>query len=694
MPDDAITDTDAQRTRGNQNIAYIPTVDATQEFKIVTNFYDAQYGRTGGGVINVTTKSGTNHFHGTGYEFLRRYQLDANSIQNNANNRPRYGVDPITKENLGGHKLDQYGTQLTGPVWIPKVYNGKDKTFFSFGFENYIESTPSPRLTSVPSLANATAISPLCRSRSTTRSPRALNPDFNSSLPSSATNPQYIRNPFPENMIPSDRFNTVGKTSSTPTPRRTWAPPRAISNNFIASPNLSEDHFRNYIARVDHSFGQKERLFFRYAHNRRNQIDNGANGYTGLGKDAQDPLVRLNDNAVVDSTTVLTPACRARHSPGLHPLHPGRLSHNCQRLRRDLNRLPGQLLIARLNALPPRIDMDATYPSWGTRQPSQNTTNVISFEPSVSWMKGRNSFHFGADLRNFQPNAFGGSFLWSSGDFGFTPRVHAATARILRFHLRHRDGCAAARLSGQRHSLSSARYLAYHWIYWGLYAQDDIRVSRKFTVNLGLRWDVEGSPTERYNQMNRGFAAGQASPLAASVKNANATDCPACANLTGGLLFAGVNGQPRAGIQHRATTTGSRASAAPIKSARARFFRAGFGVFYLPESAYGGSLGYAADTNLAATVGGGANAFIPATTLSNPFPNGIVQPTGASLGLNTALGSNVIFTNPNRKIPHVLQYSVGIQHQLPWSSQSTPPMSAAVRTISTPATISPAARAI
>src|SRR3954454_4236146 len=220
VPDDAITDTDAQRTRGNQNIAYIPTVDATQEFKIVTNFYDAQYGRTGGGVINVTTKSGTNDFHGTGYEFLRRYQLDANSIQNNANNRPRYGVDPITKSNLGGHKLDQYGTQLTGPVRIPKVYNGKDKTFFSFGFENYVESTPSPVLTSVPSLAErngdfsalpVTIYDPL-----STR----LNPDFNSSLPSSATNPQYIRTPFTGNRIPQDRWNQVGRAiiSSYPAP--------------------------------------------------------------------------------------------------------------------------------------------------------------------------------------------------------------------------------------------------------------------------------------------------------------------------------------------------------------------------------------------------------------------------------------------------------------------------------------------
>src|SRR3954452_12783089 len=208
VPDDSVTDTDGSRTRGNQNVAYIPTVDATQEFKVMTNFYDSQYGRTGGGVMNVTTKGGTNAFHGTVYEFLRRYQLDANSIQNNANNRPRYGVDPITKENLGGHKLDQYGTQITGPVWIPKVYNGKDKTFFSFGFENYIESTPSPILTSVPSLAERngdfSALPVAIYDPLSTR----VNSDFNPSLPSSASNPQYIRTQFPGNIIPSNRFNT------------------------------------------------------------------------------------------------------------------------------------------------------------------------------------------------------------------------------------------------------------------------------------------------------------------------------------------------------------------------------------------------------------------------------------------------------------------------------------------------------
>ena len=81
-----------------------------------------------------------------------------------------------------------------------------------------------------------------------------------------------------------------------------------MTNNYLVSPNLSQDHFRNWIGRVDQSVGEKERLFFRYAHNRRNQFDNTANGFSIPGQDAQDPLIRLNDNAVIDSTTILTPS--------------------------------------------------------------------------------------------------------------------------------------------------------------------------------------------------------------------------------------------------------------------------------------------------------------------------------------------------------------------------------------------------
>ncbi|MBV9266705.1 MAG: carboxypeptidase regulatory-like domain-containing protein, partial [Acidobacteriaceae bacterium] len=307
VPDDSVTDTDSQRTRGNQNIAYIPTVDATQEFKVVTNFYDAQYGRTGGGVMNVTTKSGTNDFHGTVYEFMRRYELDANTTQNNAAGRPINSIDPVTHKNLGGHKLDQYGTEIGGPVWIPKVYRGKDKTFFTFGVENYIESTPAPILTNVPSLAERQGDFSKAGVNIYDPNSTRLNPAFDLTKKDSPSNPQYIRTQFLGNVIPVSQLSPTGLAIINAYPAPNVGSPDAISNNFIASPNVSSDHFRNWISRVDQDFGEKERMFFRYAHNRRNQIDNGANGFTGPGKDAQDPLVRINDNAVADSLTVLSP---------------------------------------------------------------------------------------------------------------------------------------------------------------------------------------------------------------------------------------------------------------------------------------------------------------------------------------------------------------------------------------------------
>ena len=104
---------------GSNNIAYVPPVDSVQEFKIQTNSFDAQYGKTSGGIVNVSLKSGTNSLHGSLYEFARRTAWDANSFQNNANGLPK-----------DEHYLDQFGGQLDGPVYIPGIYDGRNKTFF------------------------------------------------------------------------------------------------------------------------------------------------------------------------------------------------------------------------------------------------------------------------------------------------------------------------------------------------------------------------------------------------------------------------------------------------------------------------------------------------------------------------------------------------------------------------------------
>src|SRR5207249_4646216 len=112
--------------QGGNNLAYVPPVDAVQEFKIVTNSYDAQYGRTAGGIVNVSLKSGTNSFHGSIYEFARRKALDGTEYLN-----------VITNTAKPSHSLDQYGGQVDGPVF-------KSKTFFMVNYEGYRELTPNP----------------------------------------------------------------------------------------------------------------------------------------------------------------------------------------------------------------------------------------------------------------------------------------------------------------------------------------------------------------------------------------------------------------------------------------------------------------------------------------------------------------------------------------------------------------------
>src|SRR5439155_8965930 len=135
---------------GGNNIAFVPPVDSVQEFKIQSNSYDAQYGRSGGGIINVVLKSGGNRVHGTAYEFARRSAWDANSFQNNSRCITVDANGECHGAPKDGHWLDQYGVQLDGPVYIPKLYNGRNKTFFLFNYERYREGTPQPLILSMP----------------------------------------------------------------------------------------------------------------------------------------------------------------------------------------------------------------------------------------------------------------------------------------------------------------------------------------------------------------------------------------------------------------------------------------------------------------------------------------------------------------------------------------------------------------
>ncbi len=265
---------------GVNNIAYVPPVDAVQEFKIQTNSYDAQYGHTSGGIVNVSLKSGTNAVHGTVYEFARRKAWDANSFQNNAAGAPK-----------GEHYLDQYGGQISGPVYIPKIYDGRNKTFFMFDYEKYRENTPRPFTLSVPA-------------------PEFANGDF-SKLVNGAGQPIAIYDPatgkdvngtwtrqvFPNNIIPANRINPIAQKiiSYFPKPEHHNSRPGLFPGEPILR-RADKDSFYNQVLKFDQQVGSKHHFSIREIRSNRLEMGwDGSNSVTGVGQSGSLPEVRTND---------------------------------------------------------------------------------------------------------------------------------------------------------------------------------------------------------------------------------------------------------------------------------------------------------------------------------------------------------------------------------------------------------------
>jgi len=643
-------------------IAYVPPSDAVSEFRVMTGIYDAQYGRTGGGVINVSVKSGTNAVHGTVYEFAQRTSWNANTFANNSKGLPREG-----------NALDQYGFTIGGPVRLPKLYHGRDKTFFFFAAESYGEDLQYPResQTSVPTVEQKRGDF----SKTTDTAGRLIT--IYDPLTGRFEGNRWVRSPFAGNIIPADRINPTSRKilALYPDPNTSTPGSPAWQNNFILAPNPGYMDFQNYTARLDHLFGPRERVYARWSWNRHESF-RIKNAIPGLGADHQ-TAGKTNNGIVIDSVTVIDSATTFNFRTALtrwQEYLPG-YAHQFSatdwgwpkslvdqlpiRGRTGTRKYPSRILFYfRTAPLPGAVRVPYISPSeygfLGSNSYIYEPTNVFSMQPNFALIRGRHTVKTGLDFRvtrftNLRPDYAGGRLDF---DRGFTRADYLVQDTL--------SGNSIASLllgypSGGRIDDKVDPY--YQTLYWAPWVQDDIKLTRRLTINVGLRWDFNLPPSERFNRMNRDFFKDMVNPISNRIDQ---TKFPGY-KVYGGIGFVGVNGLPRTPFDADLNNVQPRVGAAYQLNAKT-VMRGGWGIFYLSPVSRGASHGFSQTTPFVSSLDSGRT---PANEVSNPFPSGVLRPVGASLGLETFLGQSPDFSNTKARVPYVHQFSFGFQRQLP-----------------------------
>jgi hypothetical protein len=615
--------------QGGNNIAYVPPAEAVNEMKIATNSYDAQYGRTAGGVVNVSLKSGTNSFHGVAYDFMRRKALAANSFILNTTSRPK--TDQY---------IDQYGFSVDGPIF-------KNKTFFLFTGEKYREGTPAPLVSTVPT-------------------PAMKNGDFSGLVDASGRqivifdpntgrdiNGVWTREPFPGNRIPADRINPTARAIMQywPDPNGSTAGVAPWQQNLLWPEHFNKDLFWNWVGKVDHNFNANNRAFFRWGENERNEIGNRGNAIrSGPGQAGQLPLWRANRAIVGDWVRIFGPGTvfnlRGSYTYFLE------WSYSDYAIGFDSTEFWPASLVNQM----PSQDIGGIFPviqatdfATLSRGSSPNRNRNYTIQPNVSLIRGAHNIRGGLDMR--WTNVFNENYNNSGGNLSFTQQFTRAT--INSTNVLEGNAFASFLLGApQSGNVDVNPKPHYQWFFMAPWIQDDWRVNNKLTLNLGFRWDINGSVTEEDNMLNYAFDPTLVNPVSASVGQP----------VMGGIRFAGVDGAPDRPWKLDKDNWQARVGMAYAINDKT-VLRAGYGKYFLNPTGQGNNAGFSLSNTLIASTDGNRT---PTYLLSNPWPTGIQQPSGSALGPLTFLGRNPSFSNPDFVVPNVHQFSVGVQRELPW----------------------------
>ncbi|MCW5980749.1 MAG: TonB-dependent receptor [Bryobacteraceae bacterium] len=599
-----------------------PSVDAIAEFKLISNNYSAEYSHGLGGVTTFNYKSGTNELHGNGFVF--------NSVE-------AYNARNFFQPEKPKYRQNNWGFTVGGPIVLPKVYDGRNKSFFFFSLDTiYVRAPGSPGLSTVPTAG-------MLQGNFTDWVNAGRGMVYDPATGRRNESGAFVRDPFPGNIVPQARWSNISSKMVAMHPQPTYP---GLINNYQAVTGAPESDQRTSGFKIDHLLSDAHRLsgMFNWTDRPAVKCPGGNNTAWSLAGDLEchnvqrvtTRILRLNYDWTV-SPTVLN-----RFSAGLSRFRNPNFSVHFRQGWIEKIGLKGVA-----DDLFPWVDFNHDYMRFGDTIASDNYFTNFTFVDTVSIIRGNHTLKIGGEVQRHRNNfrnfgTTGGNFQFNQLSTGLPGVTNSGNswASFLLGDVYNASAFFPFLQSGNRNG------------YYSLWANDDWKVTPRLTLNLGFRWEVQPGFTDPNNRISF-MDPTVPNPGAGGLPGAYifAGDCQGCSGFTSTGNTHWRDFAPRLGFAYRLTDK--------------TVVRGGYGIFFAQIITQGtGVNGLSEGYNVSASFATGDSGLTPAFNWDNGFPQNFPRPPLIDPTLKNTQSANFVDRDRSTLVPYTQQYNFLIEHQV------------------------------